>query len=112
MSEDPVRDRGVRRYDAGSPRPVPRGRDHDPGPLRVIKNFPEKVNATLKAAVSADSACQAVIGAIIAGGATGETSRIEDLQIRDADAAVSPGGSSRGGRRIRGRVMRYFLPVC
>lgn len=40
------------------------------------------------AMVSAESACQAVIGAIVAGGATGETEGIEDMQIRDADAAT------------------------
>jgi hypothetical protein len=37
---------------------------------------------------SADSACQAVIGAIVAGGATCETPGIEDLQVRDADVAT------------------------
>jgi hypothetical protein len=40
------------------------------------------------ALVSADAACQAVIGAIVAGGATGEMPAAEDLQIRDADAAT------------------------
>jgi hypothetical protein len=38
--------------------------------------------------VSADSACQAIVGAIVATGATGETSGVEDVRIRDADAAT------------------------
>jgi hypothetical protein len=38
--------------------------------------------------VSTDSAAQAIVGAVIAAGATGERPGIEDQQIRDADAAT------------------------
>jgi hypothetical protein len=38
--------------------------------------------------VSPHAACQAIFGAIVASGATGETPRTEDLQVRDADAAA------------------------
>ncbi|HEY0542432.1 MAG TPA: hypothetical protein VGD53_29005 [Actinoallomurus sp.] len=40
------------------------------------------------AVLSATAACHAIMGAIIASGATGENPGIEDRQIRDADAAT------------------------
>lgn len=59
------------------------------------------------AVVSAESACQAVIGAIVAGGATGETLGVEDMQIRDADAATLIRVlRSRGLRRARRSLHR------
>lgn len=59
------------------------------GDLSQLGALPEaETPAPADPVVSADSACQAVVGAIVAGGATGETPGIEDLQIRDADAAT------------------------
>ena len=61
------------------------------GDLALLADVPEGADGTPPdepAMVSAESACQAIIGAIVAGGATGETEAIEDMQIRDADAAT------------------------
>jgi hypothetical protein len=59
------------------------------------------------AVLSAAAACQAIMGAIIASGATGETPGIEDRQIRDADAATLLRVlQERGRRRARKTLHR------
>lgn len=79
------------------------------GDLKILGETPEQPAAEPpEPVVSADSACQAVIGAIVAGGATGETPGIEDLQIRDADAATLIRVlKTRGLRRARRSIHRH-----